>query len=62
MKGIITKADMALMAEINADPVAKEMLAAKCRWEQMGRYAVLASWGDPRTWPSYEQEKKEQGR
>lgn len=27
-----------------------ERLRAKCRWEAMGRYAVIREWGDPRTW------------
>lgn len=28
----------------------EERLRAKCRWEAMTRTAVIAEWGDPRTW------------
>jgi len=37
----------------DGDPVAEELLRAKCQWEKMTRLAVLKEWGDPRTWPDY---------
>ena len=46
----ITESEIALMKEIRADPIAKELLGAKCQWEHMSCYAVLREWGDPRMW------------
>ena len=31
---------------------AEEALKAKCRWEHMGRCAVIIEWGNPRKWSS----------
>lgn len=49
----INAEDRALLAAVDADPIARDLLSAKCRWEQMGRHAVLREWGDPREWPAY---------
>ncbi len=47
---MITTEETALMKEILADPIAKELLQRKCRWERMTAYAVLRDRGDPRKW------------
>lgn len=46
----ITDQEVARMKEIRADPIAKELLGAKCQLEYMSCYAVVREWGDPRTW------------
>ena len=38
---------------------AERKLCEKCRWEQMGRCAVIQNWGDPRKWND-DPTKKEQ--
>ena len=38
---------------------AEEALKAKCRWEHMGRCAVIMEWGDPRAWPGVSDESEE---
>lgn len=49
----IGRKDIELMGEIKDDPLALKLLIQKCKWEQMGRYAVLQEWGDPREWATY---------
>ena len=46
----ITEKDKKLLEEIKTAPEAYEKLRAKARWEQMGLYAVLRDYGDPRKW------------
>ena len=56
---MISKEDHALMDEVMKDPIALELLKNKCRWETMGRYAVLKEWGDPRKWATYKEAKED---
>lgn len=49
----IGRKDIELMGEIKDDPLALRLLKDKCKWEQMGMYAVLQEWGDPREWATY---------
>ena len=37
--------------------LARELWRDKCRWEGRSMHAVLADWGDLRTWKSYAQAK-----
>jgi hypothetical protein len=46
----VTEKEIALWKEIRSDPVVKELIGEKCRWEHLSCYAVLREWGDPRKW------------
>jgi hypothetical protein len=56
----VPKEHLALLKEVYADPIALELLKAKCRWEHMSQTAIIASYGDPRKWQSYAEAKQEQ--
>ena len=53
----ITLKDERLMEEIMHDATAYELLRNKCRWEAMGKFAVLREFGDPREWAGYQEAK-----
>ncbi len=44
---------LALLTEVEKDPLALELLRHKCVWMQKSWLAVLRDFGDPRTWSSY---------
>lgn len=49
MSKVITKEMREIMSAINGTEY-KQRLIDKARWEGMSTWAVLAEWGDPRTW------------
>lgn len=47
---MITEEEKRLMEEVRKNSDAYKKLQDKARWEHMSLFAVLAEWGDPRTW------------
>jgi hypothetical protein len=54
--GRVTELQLRISRDVREENgAAEQRLRAKCQWEQMTRTAVIAEWGDPRTWdkPSF---------